>query len=121
MAWHQGLCNLQVYDEEGELIETTHARRTKAVGTAESCHPPGTVSVFCQCCAASLSCTVCCHEVCCMLQVRFTCKLCGTTMTKAVNPHAWEQGSVFARCDGPKCKVIHNLVDNLRIIKYLRL
>eukprot|EP00891_Asterochloris_glomerata_P000135 jgi/Astpho2/135/Aster-04600 len=73
----------EVYDEEGELIETTHARRTKAV--------------------------------------RFTCKLCGTTMTKAVNPHAWEQGSVFARCDGPRCKVIHNLVDNLRIIKYLKL
>ena len=29
----QNLCNPQVYDEEGELIETTHARRTKAVGT----------------------------------------------------------------------------------------
>ena len=43
-----------------------------------------------------------------MEQVRFTCNLCGETSTKAVSPHAWASGSVFARCDG--CRVIHKLV-----------
>lgn len=40
--------------------------------------------------------------------MRFTCNLCGETSTKAVSPHAWASGSVFARCDG--CRVIHKLV-----------
>ena len=43
-----------------------------------------------------------------MEQVRFTCNLCGEVSTKAVSPHAWASGSVFARCDG--CRVIHKLV-----------
>ena len=40
--------------------------------------------------------------------MRFTCNICGETSTKAVSPHAWASGSVFARCDG--CRVIHKLV-----------
>ncbi len=36
-------------------------------------------------------------------QVQFTCNLCGEVSTKAVSPHAWASGSVFARCDG--CRV----------------
>ena len=51
------------------------------------------------------------------LQVRYTCKLCGTTTTKAVNPHAWATGTVFGRCDG--CQVIHKLTDNLELFHEL--
>lgn len=50
-------------------------------------------------------------------RVRFTCKLCGETTTKAVNPHAWSDGSVFARCDG--CRIIHKLTDNLKLFHEL--
>lgn len=49
--------------------------------------------------------------------VRYTCKLCGTTTTKAVNPHAWATGTVFGRCDG--CQVIHKLTDNLELFHEL--
>ena len=52
-----------------------------------------------------------------LLQVRYTCKLCGTTTTKAVNPHAWATGTVFGRCDG--CQVIHKLTDNLELFHEL--
>ena len=51
------------------------------------------------------------------LQVRYTCKLCGITTTKAVNPHAWASGTVFGRCDG--CQVIHKLTDNLELFHEL--
>ncbi|KAK9815312.1 hypothetical protein WJX72_001513 [[Myrmecia] bisecta] len=50
-------------------------------------------------------------------KVQFTCNLCGTSNTKAVNPHAWTAGSVFARCEG--CQVIHKLTDNLKIFHEL--
>lgn len=33
------------------------------------------------------------------LQLRFTCNLCGETNEKALNPHAWREGSVFMRCE----------------------
>lgn len=52
-----------------------------------------------------------------LLQVRYTCKRCGTTTTKAVNPHAWATGTVFGRCDG--CQVIHKLTDNLELFHEL--
>ena len=45
--------------------------------------------------------------------VMFRCNLCGESSTKAVNPHAWAQGSVFARCDG--CTVVHKLRDHLKV------
>lgn len=45
--------------------------------------------------------------------VRFTCRLCGTRTARWVNPHAWQRGSVFARCRG--CEVVHKLVDNLEV------
>ncbi len=32
---------------------------------------------------------------------------------KPINPHAWQTGSVFARCS--KCNVTHKLIDNLKI------
>ena len=48
------------------------------------------------------------------LQVRYTCKRCGTITTKAVNPNAWATGTVFGRCDG--CQVIHKLTDNLELV-----
>ncbi|KAL6769043.1 hypothetical protein ACKKBF_B17265 [Auxenochlorella protothecoides x Auxenochlorella symbiontica] len=46
-------------------------------------------------------------------KVRFTCNLCGTQNTKRVNPHAWQAGSVFARCSG--CQGVHKLQDNLEV------
>jgi hypothetical protein len=53
-----------------------------------------------------------------LLQVTFTCNLCGTGNWKEVNPHAWQKGSVFARCEG--CSAVHKLVDNLRIFHELQ-
>jgi hypothetical protein len=50
--------------------------------------------------------------------VRYTCKLCGTTSLKAVNPHAWTVGSVFGRCDG--CGVVHKIIDNLNIFHEMK-
>lgn len=50
--------------------------------------------------------------------VRYTCKLCGTTSLKAVNPHAWTEGSVFGRCDG--CGVVHKIVDNLNVFHEMK-
>ncbi|BDA48650.1 probable mitochondrial protein import protein ZIM17 at C-terminar half [Coccomyxa sp. Obi] len=51
-------------------------------------------------------------------KVQFTCNLCGETTTKRVNPHAWENGTVFAECSG--CKVKHKLIDNLKLFHELR-
>ncbi len=48
-----------------------------------------------------------------VLQVRFTCNLCGNTYVKPINPHAWSHGSVFARCE--ECNVIHKLKDGLKL------
>eukprot|EP00877_Chromochloris_zofingiensis_P005608 jgi/Chrzof1/15048/Cz09g25070.t1 len=49
--------------------------------------------------------------------MKFTCLRCGATNIKPVSPHAWAEGSVFARC--AKCKVIHKVVDNLNIFHEL--
>lgn len=49
--------------------------------------------------------------------LRFTCNLCGETNDCAINPHAWEAGSVFARCEG--CTAVHKLKDNLNIFTEL--
>ncbi|KAK9808502.1 hypothetical protein WJX73_002082 [Symbiochloris irregularis] len=51
-------------------------------------------------------------------RVRFTCNLCGEVNTKPVNPHAWNEGAVFARCEG--CQVIHKLTDNLKLFHELK-
>lgn len=32
------------------------------------------------------------------LQIKFTCKRCGATTIKPINPHAWATGTVFATC-----------------------
>ena len=50
-------------------------------------------------------------------QLSFTCKLCGTRMTKLINPHAWENGAIVILCDG--CGVKHQLVDNLGVFDLL--
>lgn len=49
--------------------------------------------------------------------LRFTCNLCGEVNDCEVNPHAWDKGSVFARCEG--CTAVHKLKDNLRIFHEL--
>ncbi|KAL4451880.1 hypothetical protein ABPG75_007542 [Micractinium tetrahymenae] len=49
--------------------------------------------------------------------LRFTCNLCGEVNDCEVNPHAWDKGSVFARCEG--CTAVHKLRDNLRIFHEL--
>jgi hypothetical protein len=50
-------------------------------------------------------------------RIRFTCRRCGATTQRAVNPHAWRRGTVFATCGG--CGVTHKLVDNLRLFHEL--
>jgi hypothetical protein len=50
-------------------------------------------------------------------RVRFTCRRCGATTQRPVNPHAWRRGTVFATCGG--CGVTHKLVDNLRLFHEL--
>lgn len=47
-------------------------------------------------------------------RIQFTCNVCGTTNTKPINPHAWAEGTVFARCCG--CNIVHKLRDNLNLI-----
>jgi len=50
-------------------------------------------------------------------RVRFTCRRCGATTQRPVNPHAWARGTVFATCGG--CGVTHKLVDNLKLFHEL--
>ena len=47
-------------------------------------------------------------------RLHFTCNMCGHRNEKLVNPRAWHEGTVFARCDG--CSVVHKLKDNLNLI-----
>ncbi|KAI3437754.1 hypothetical protein D9Q98_000202 [Chlorella vulgaris] len=49
--------------------------------------------------------------------LRYTCNLCGEVNDAVVNPHAWTDGSVFARCQG--CTAVHKLKDNLKIFTEL--
>jgi hypothetical protein len=51
-------------------------------------------------------------------RMRFTCNLCGETNEKDVNPRAWTEGSVFARCES--CEAVHKLKDNLKIFHELK-
>ncbi|XAR61598.1 hypothetical protein NMG60_11016063 [Bertholletia excelsa] len=45
--------------------------------------------------------------------VAFTCNVCGQRTTRAINPHAYNDGTVFVQCCG--CNVFHKLVDNLNL------
>nr|GMD04620.1 Hop-interacting protein THI120 [Ipomoea batatas]GME20430.1 Hop-interacting protein THI120 [Ipomoea batatas] len=45
--------------------------------------------------------------------VAFTCKVCGQRTTRAINPHAYTDGTVFVQCCG--CNIYHKLVDNLNL------
>nr|CAD1830566.1 unnamed protein product [Ananas comosus var. bracteatus] len=45
--------------------------------------------------------------------VAFTCNVCGQRTTRAINPHAYTDGTVFVQCCG--CNVFHKLVDNLNL------
>ena len=51
------------------------------------------------------------------MQVSFRCNLCGASNTHATNPHAWQRGSVFMRCQG--CTAVHKMRDNLEIFQEL--
>ncbi|EXB24041.1 Mitochondrial protein import protein ZIM17 [Morus notabilis] len=45
--------------------------------------------------------------------VAFTCNICGQRTTRAINPHAYTDGTVFVQCCG--CSAFHKLVDNLNL------
>ncbi|KAJ8452957.1 hypothetical protein Cgig2_014720 [Carnegiea gigantea] len=45
--------------------------------------------------------------------IAFTCKLCTQRTTRAINPHAYTDGTVFVQCCG--CNAYHKLVDNLNL------
>ncbi|KAG9442840.1 hypothetical protein H6P81_018694 [Aristolochia fimbriata] len=47
------------------------------------------------------------------MRVAFTCSVCGQRTTRAINPHAYTDGTVFVQCCG--CNVFHKLVDNLNL------
>ncbi|KAG0472687.1 hypothetical protein HPP92_014544 [Vanilla planifolia] len=47
------------------------------------------------------------------MRVVFTCNICGQRTTRAINPHAYTDGTVFVQCCG--CNVFHKLVDNLNL------
>lgn len=49
-------------------------------------------------------------------KVKFTCNLCGCTTVSPVNPHAYHNGTLFARCGNSRCNVIHKLKDNLTLV-----
>jgi hypothetical protein len=50
-------------------------------------------------------------------KIKFTCLRCGAINIKPVNPHAWNNGSVFAKCG--KCDITHKLTDNLKLFHEL--
>ncbi|XP_030522802.1 uncharacterized protein LOC115735606 [Rhodamnia argentea] len=45
--------------------------------------------------------------------VAFTCNICKQRTTRAINPHAYTDGTVFVQCCG--CNAYHKLVDNLNL------
>ncbi|ERM96244.1 uncharacterized protein LOC18424173 [Amborella trichopoda] len=47
------------------------------------------------------------------MRVAFTCNVCGQRTTRAINPHAYTDGTVFVQCAG--CNIFHKLVDNLNL------
>lgn len=52
------------------------------------------------------------------MRVAFTCNVCGERTTRAINPHAYTDGTVFVQCAG--CNVFHKLVDNLKLFHELK-
>jgi len=52
------------------------------------------------------------------MRVAFTCNLCGHRTTRAINPHAYTDGTVFVQCGG--CSVYHKLVDNLNLFHEMK-
>ncbi|KAL6011809.1 hypothetical protein ACLOJK_002275 [Asimina triloba] len=50
--------------------------------------------------------------------VAFTCNVCGQRTTRAINPHAYTDGTVFVQCCG--CNVFHKLVDNLNLFHEIK-
>lgn len=52
------------------------------------------------------------------IAVEFTCNKCGERTTRAINPHAYKEGTVFVQCKG--CDVFHKLVDNLNLFHELK-
>eukprot|EP01018_Ginkgo_biloba_P013355 Gb_31453 [translate_table: standard] len=52
------------------------------------------------------------------MRVAFTCSVCGQRTTRAINPHAYTDGTVFVQCAG--CDVFHKLVDNLNLFHEIK-
>ncbi|XP_062233087.1 uncharacterized protein LOC133930452 [Phragmites australis] len=52
------------------------------------------------------------------MRVAFTCNVCGQRTTRAINPHAYTDGTVFVQCCG--CNVFHTLVDNLNLFHEMK-
>ncbi|KAE8656083.1 Detected protein of confused Function [Hibiscus syriacus] len=44
--------------------------------------------------------------------------VCGQRTTRAINPHAYNDGTVFVQCCG--CNVFHELVDNLNMFRGMK-
>ena len=51
-------------------------------------------------------------------KVKFTCNRCQTRTEKFINPHAWNHGVVFCRCDG--CQVVHLIRDQKGVFSCLK-
>ncbi|KAL8466832.1 hypothetical protein ACS0TY_035774 [Phlomoides rotata] len=52
------------------------------------------------------------------MRVAFTCNVCGQRTTRAINPHAYTDGTVFVQCCG--CNIFHKLVDNLNLFQEMK-
>ncbi|GAB4853116.1 hypothetical protein Ancab_017300 [Ancistrocladus abbreviatus] len=50
--------------------------------------------------------------------IAFTCNICGQRTTRAINPHAYTDGTVFVQCCG--CSAYHKLVDNLNLFRDMK-
>ncbi|KAF3434768.1 hypothetical protein FNV43_RR21854 [Rhamnella rubrinervis] len=50
--------------------------------------------------------------------VAFTCNICGQRTTRAINPHAYADGTVFVQCC--RCSAFHKLVDNLNLFHEMK-
>lgn len=52
------------------------------------------------------------------MRVAFTCNVCGQRTTRAINPHAYTDGTVFVQCCG--CNIFHKLVDHLNLFHEMK-
>ncbi|KAK4798018.1 hypothetical protein SAY86_030344 [Trapa natans] len=50
--------------------------------------------------------------------VAFSCNICQQRTTRAINPHAYSDGTVFVQCCG--CNAYHKLVDNLNLFHEMK-